>query len=293
MKKMKELFTRVLCIFPFEEKLYRQEGVPADYVGNPLADELPLGLSQAQARDQLFGGAKIGSKDRVVAFLPGSRPGELARHVPLLEKIVELVLPALRECHGGEARLHVLIPFADPEQYERWRPALRSATEAVRYHLVVGRSAECLVAADAGLIKSGTATLEAGVLGLPHAVFYRASGLTGWIFRNFIQKKGLLRRGQSYIGPVGLVNLFTGWCAGEALRVPEYLLKQASPENLGAALIRLLFDAGERSRQQRVLSELRHQVLGAKEGAETIQPSRRAAQKILDVAMGVSGRDIR
>jgi hypothetical protein len=71
------------------------------------------------------------------------------------------------------------------------------------------------------------------------------------------------------------------------------LLKQASPENLGAALIRLLFDAGERSRQQRVLSELRHQVLGAKEGAETIQPSRRAAQKILDVAMGVSGRDIR
>ena len=293
MKKMKALFERILCIFPFEEKLYREAGLQADYVGNPLVEELPLDLSREAARKLLLGDVQITDSDRVVAFLPGSRPGELSRHIPELRRAASLALSALRERLGQESRLLVLVPFANQVQCDEWAPGFREGDPAIEYHFFVGRSAECMVAADAGLIKSGTATLEAGVLGLPHAVFYKVSGMTAWIFRNFVQKKNFWSRTQAYQGPVGLVNLFTGWKPGDPLRVPEYLLEDATGERLGEALTGLLFDAEERARQSTALRELRTRVLGQSEvGSDDITsdrvagmtPSLQAARRILDLA---------
>jgi len=290
MKKMKTLFERILCIFPFEEKLYREAGLHADYVGNPLVEELPLDLSRVRARSLLLPDIQVTDSDRWVAFLPGSRPGELSRHIPELRQAASLALTSMRERLGQESRLVVLVPFASQAQCDEWSPRFREGDSGIQYHFFVGRSAECLVAADAGLIKSGTATLEAGVLGLPHAVFYKVSGMTAWVFRNFVQKKNFWSRTRAYQGPVGLVNLFTGWKPGDPLRVPEYLLEEANGERLGAALIDLLFDSEERARQQAALSELRSRVLGQSDGDITrgavagITPSLQAARRILDLA---------
>ena len=292
MKKMKALFERVLCIFPFEEQLYRDAGLQADYVGNPLVEELPLDLSRIRARESLLGDMRITDSDRVVAFLPGSRPGELSRHIPELRRAASIALAGLRERLGQESRLIVLVPFASQEQCDEWAPRFREGDPAIEYHFFAGRSAECMVAADAGLVKSGTATLEAGVLGLPHAVFYKVSGMTAWVFRNFVQKKNFWSRARAYQGPVGLVNLFTGWKPGDSLRVPEFLLEEATGDRLGPALLGLLFDDEQRARQQASLLELRSRVLGHSVGTDHITmgpdsrvtPSLQAARRILDLA---------
>jgi lipid-A-disaccharide synthase len=293
-KKMKSLFDRILCIFPFEEKLYRDAGLQADYIGNPLADELPLELTREAARGLLFPGSAIPpSHDRVVTLLPGSRPGELSRHIPALSEAIGIAAAALRSRNGPDARLHVLVPFASAEQRASW--SLRfddSGKSGAVYHFSVGNSALCMLAADAGLIKSGTATLEAGVLGLPHIVFYRPSPLTTWIFRNFVQKKGFFRRRAGFTGPVGLVNLFSGWKPGDVLRVPEVLAEEVTGARLGAELGRLLWDAHERERQLKVLSSLRDEVLGKRTEADfDLGPSQRAANLILDELMRTAAQE--
>lgn len=282
---LRDSFVKVLSIFPFEVPFYEKEKVPVVYVGNPLADELPLGLSRAHARTRL----KISSEAKVLVLMPGSRPSELKLHIKVMLDGANRAAALMRASGalGREERLTVLMPFpmtADfrsaSERVQVW--LAKAIGGATNFNLDVrvsqGDAAECLVAADAGLIKSGTSTLEAALLGCPHTIVYKTSWLTAWIF------KGLVR----YSGPVGLTNLVARSQAGEPLLVREVLLSEVRAETLSTEIVSLLTDGARRSRMCDGFAQIRDQLLGGPlvPGAPRPSPSRRAAREVLDVVYG-------
>lgn len=272
---LKKFFVQVLSILPFEEEFYRAHGVSVKYVGNPLVDELPLNLSKAEAR-KILG---LGQEELALVVMPGSRPAELKQHL-------ELMLDAsLRVAQGLQKHLKILLPIPLTASlqnvrsgFETWIEKSKKNGENPAKHLDVrisqGDAHSCLVAADAGMIKSGTSTLEAGLLGCPHVIIYKPSVLTGWIFSQFIR----------YSGAVGLVNLVAGGLGQkkEHFLFREILMDEATPEQIAGETISLLVDSERRERIKKALAILKRDVLGKKDGAgHPIEPSRAAALEIL------------
>lgn len=271
-KFLKEFFTRILCIFPFEEGFYEQLGISAKYVGNPLMDELPLQLTKAEAREQL----NVAKSDSVLVLMPGSRAFELKNH---LEVMLEAAGRAAGRLHFSN-RLKVLIPFPEamaprPIQAQIWdwyqaHPEFHGLFELCPSF---GNSAQCLLAADAALIKSGTSTLEAALLGCPHGVIYRSNRVTHWIVRYWAR----------YKGPVGLVNLIQGlksdaYDPKENL-VREILAEEVTVESLTEEICSLMSDEKKRNRMVEEFAKLRQKVAGS----EGLSPSIRAAREVLRV----------
>src|SRR5262249_36912840 len=151
---------RMLVIFPFEEAVYREAGVPVEFVGHPLVDSVrapadPRGVLQEIGLDP----------DRpLVALLPGSRPKEIALNLPPLLATVE----RLRR-ENPELRFAVAVaPSLEPGALER-------AFAGSGARLVQGRTPALLGSATLSLVASGTATVEAALVGAPMVVFYRVS----------------------------------------------------------------------------------------------------------------------
>ncbi len=275
--KMRELFRQVLCIFPFEEAIFTRLGMPVTFVGNPLVEELPMHLSKAEARLRL--GIDSASRRSVVLVMPGSRPSELKEHLDLMLEACEAAARAI-----GKEFL-VLCPFAltaDLGELEAklapWRAKRPGSMIEVRFSQ--GDAHEAMAAADAGLVKSGTSTLEAGLMSLPHAVVYRPSRTTEFIFKRFIR----------YAGPVGLVNL-VAHPDGPAGRAPylcrELLMDQATVENLSSELQTLLVDESTLARMREGFQALRARL---RVGPGAPAPSRRAAEQVLNIARAARGR---
>ncbi|MBT4519773.1 MAG: lipid-A-disaccharide synthase, partial [Halieaceae bacterium] len=156
----------MLCLFPFETDVYRQHGVPAEYVGHPLADEIPSYSDRDDARRAL----QLSQGGTLVALLPGSRASEVRLLAPLFletallmwrrDPNLSFIMPAASEaCHAQLLQLLVA------------RPGLPVT-------LVHGRSREAMAAADAVLLASGTATLEALLLKRPMVMAYRMAALS-------------------------------------------------------------------------------------------------------------------
>ena len=174
--KLKRLVTRAASILPFEEALLRSHGIDATFVGHPLLDRAQNLPSQAAARQRLG----LSADGEVLAVFPGSRRAELERHlVPFVATAQELV----RRRPG----LKVIVSVA---------PTVRIDAAACPFPLVHGSSFDVLRAATAGLLKSGTTTLEAAVAGLPHVIGYRTNPITYRIARRVIK-----------IPHIGLVNV--------------------------------------------------------------------------------------
>jgi lipid-A-disaccharide synthase len=287
LKKMKHLFARVLCIFPFEKEIYERAQIPVDYIGNPLTDELPMTLTREEARRQLgLDADRVQGDARVVVFLPGSRPSELRNHIPI-------AIQALRQVAQHGRALHVLVPFVSEEQLAQSRAWFETTQlPALRFHLRVGQSAACMRAADVGLIKSGTSTLEAGVLGLPHLVVYKPGPLSLFLFEVLIRRRWLPLRMRGYQGPVGLVNLFSGWKPGVPNRVPELFGAACTSEAIAFHLSEIMENTKTRAMQLEALRALTSLVFsgGTAQGAVAEQsPSRKAARIILDEAVRAGG----
>jgi lipid-A-disaccharide synthase len=260
--RIRALFNRVLCILPFEEEFYRRHDVSAKYVGNPLADELPLKTTRQEARAAL--GFLEGQ--RILLLMPGSRPSEMSAHlIPLLEA-------ARHVAERFEGKLHVLIPVPETTDLDSVETRVRLWSEATlseRLELRVsqGDAPLCMLAADAALIKSGTSTLEAGLLGCPHTVVYRPSWSTEWIFKNVVRHRG----------PVGLVNLALGWKEGEPGLVREILCGDMTVEALTDEAYSLFTDEPKLQRMRESFRRLREGVIDLNGQS----PSERAAQEVL------------
>lgn len=205
---------RVLCLFPMEPPIYARHGVDARFVGHPLADALPLEPDRGAARSALG----LPEAAPVLALLPGSRLGEIAR-------LGDIFLQAAARVRAAEPALRIVIPAATPS----CRAAIQALLEPSRglprdaITLLDGRAHEALIAADVVLLASGTATLEALLAKRAMVVGYRISALTHALVRGL----GLMKTDR-YSLPNAL--------AGEAV-VPELMQHDCTPDQLAAAVL--------------------------------------------------------
>lgn len=211
----------VLCLLPFEPPFYARHAVKAEFVGHPLADQVPLVPERSAARRAL----NIADDATVVALLPGSRRGEVSRLAPDF-------IAAAAALAAARPALQFIAPMANASVRELFEHALRSASGAP-VRVVDGQARLVLQAADAALVASGTASLEALLCDCPMVVAYRLSGVTAFLVRSL----RLVR-----LPYFSLPNLL----AGEAL-VPEFFQEQVSAGNLSGALAQQLDDAPRRA----------------------------------------------
>lgn len=240
----------VLCLLPFEPVFYAEHAVRAVYVGHPLADQIPLEPDRAAARRELG----LDATAAIVAVLPGSRLGEVRRLGPAFVSTVGWL-------RAHRADLEFIAPMATPAAAAGFTGA---AAAGVR--LLEGRARLALQAADAALVTSGTATLEALLCRCPMVVAYRTGALTAALLR-----LPRLVRVEHFAMP----NLL----AGERL-VPEHFQADANAQSLGLGVLRALDDADYRRRLLERFDAIHRQLRQG--GAE------RAAAAVLEL-IGVQG----
>jgi len=250
--KLRQKVDRILCLLPFEPVFFEQAGIPVSFVGHPVLESGADSGDAARFR-ALHG---LGEADRPVIVMPGSRRMEASRLLPVFGEALRMAgerLPGLRP----------VLPVA---------PIVAEAVRRVAPHwpvapiLVEGNEAKhdafaaVAQSGGAGLIKSGTSSLEMAVAGIPHVVAYRVNALTAAIVRRLVK-----------VPHASLVNLLA-----EREVVPERLQEACTPEALAEALLRPMLDpavaAAQRAGMAESLARLR-----APEGL----PSEAAAEAVL------------
>ena len=221
-KKVKKAADTVLCILPFEPKLYEEHGVNAVFVGHPKAHEAPEVVDTAGAR------ALLGIEaPEVVTVMPGSRQGEVQRLGGILAETMKIILKARPD-------VRFLIPVAAPKLKPLIVKQLEDANVALPFvQLLNGGAQGAMSAADVVVQASGTAVLEAALLRKPTVATYRVAWLTHFI----AIKLGLVK-----LTHYTLPNLLT-----EEPLVPEFMQRDARPDAIAEAVIALL-DNPERRR---------------------------------------------
>jgi lipid-A-disaccharide synthase len=248
-KLLRKYITRALTIFPFEEKFYRDRGVDAIFVGHPLA-ELPEPEIQ---RVQFARAHGLDAAKHWIALMPGSRRKEVLRNLPEM----------LRAAHLLGAEYQYVLPVASTLDPEWIRPQLQQPG------LLVAITADARAAlhhAHAGIIASGTATVEAAMMGTPFVMVYRVSPLTY-----------LLGRWRVKVPYFAMVNLI----AGEKV-VPELVQEDFTAENVVSQLRPVLLEGPSRAAMQEGLRRVKSVLRGTPGPAHIAQfPSDRAADIIL------------
>ncbi len=244
--KMARHVDKVLTLFPFEVPLYTAAGVEAEYVGHPVLDQVATLPTAAQAATALG----LDARRPVVALLPGSRVHEVQRLLPPMLAALQHIQQRLPQAQG-------VLPVA--------ATISRTLVEACRHSCPIpltvlpGQSQLALRAAHFAFVASGTATLEAGLIGTPLVVVYQVHWLTAWLARRVLQ-----------IPWIGLVNIV----AGEKL-APELLQHEVRPAAMAALALQCLENPQEEQRLRHSLCRLTT-ILGEAGGA------RRAAAAVWD-----------
>jgi len=234
-KKIKRAVSHMLVIFPFEEEIYRQAGVPVTYVGHPLAEMIPLQVDQGAARRTLG----LPETGRVVTVMPGSRMGELKYlSVPFAQ--------AVRLLAQRDPSLRFIAPMAGERQRASFTELLAKAGLAdVPIQLVDGQSHTTIAAADAVLVASGTATLEVALFKKPMVIAYKV-----------VEASWQIMRHMAYQPWIGLPNVLA-----REFVVPEFLQHAATPQALADAVWRQLEDVAGRARLEQRFTDMHHSLL--------------------------------
>ncbi len=222
LKKMHKLVDRMFVIFPFEEELYRQHDVNAEFVGHPLVEEIRAVKSKRAFFDEISFNPEI----TTIGLLPGSRHQEIERH---LEDMVEAVEILRRQYDEPLQFCLAVAPDRDPDEFTL-------ASEA-GITLVQERTYEVMQNSDIAVVSSGSATLELAYFGTPMVIIYKTSSLTWWL--------GNLLVDMPYIGLANIV--------AEKKVLPELLQSEASSTNIAVEVLKYLKDP---SYQKEVRSEL-------------------------------------
>jgi lipid-A-disaccharide synthase len=240
----------VLCLFPFESEFYATHGVRAQFVGHPLADQIPLHTDRAAAREALG----LASGATVIALLPGSRLGEVRR-------LGEDFLRAALWLQGQRPEVKFIAPMASLSVRNIFAMQLQRVAPGLQVLLFEGQAQQSIIAADAVLVASGTATLETLLIRRPMVAAYRFNALTAFLLRGM----GLVK-----VRHFSQPNLLTG----KSL-VPEFLQEAVNGKDLGRALLLQLDDAPGREVLAAQFLQVHQQLrVGAAD---------RAAQAILDL----------
>jgi len=221
----------VLCLLPFEKRFYDEHGMRAEFVGHPLADAIPMTGDRAGARRTL----DIEADAQVVALLPGSRRGEVAR-------LAGDFAATARWLAAQRPALKFIAPMASALSRDIFSQALLRQAPDVQVELIDGRAQTALTAADVVMVTSGTASLEAALCKRPMVVVYRLGAMSAWILRRLN-----LVKAKFFAQP----NLLA-----DRRVVGEYFQEEIVPESIGAELLMWLDDAERRSDLEREFSRI-------------------------------------
>lgn len=204
---------KMLVILPFEEEYYRQRGISAEFVGHPLVED----FSPSRNRKSFLSRLNLDPDRTTVALLPGSRRREVEYILPTLLRASQKILQA----RPAQFLVSVAPSVEMGIVHRLLARVLQEDSNALNFRLVASESRDLLANSDFGLVKSGTSTLEAALVGTPFLIVYKISPLS-WHLGNILIRSPFK----------GLVNLIA-----EEQIVPEYLQREATPEALaGAAL---------------------------------------------------------
>ncbi len=219
-RKLANNFDKLLCILPFEKRWWNGNvrGFPVEFVGHPIVGRHGNSDFKSEISDP-----------PVIALLPGSRRGELKKHLPLVRDA------AIRIAAAAPVAFHMLLP--DVKAAELAAPYVSSIPKC---EVVVGETADVLRKATLALSKTGTITLECALFGVPAITFYKTSPLTYWIGRQVVT-----------VPYLSMPNLL----ADEAV-FPEFVQDDATAGNLADAAMELLNDPKLREQRQAKLREI-------------------------------------
>jgi lipid-A-disaccharide synthase len=229
---------KMVVFFPFEVPLYQGAGVDVEWVGHPLLDIVKPALSKEVAFEK-FG---LDPQRRTIGLLPGSRIHELERLLPPLLASAHLLQEKISD-------LQFVIPLASGFTKETLSPWMRNCPVPVK--LIEGETYDVMNISELLIMASGTATLEAAILGKPMIIIYKISMLSSWIGRVMIR-----------VNHIGLVNLV----AGKGI-APELIQKEVNPERIAREALRLLKNPSLSQQMKEEMAEMR-QKLGSPGAAQ-------------------------
>jgi lipid-A-disaccharide synthase len=231
LKLVQQFVSKMLVIFPFEEDFYRERGVAVEFVGHPLAD-LPTPEISREDFARAYG---LDPEKRWTALLPGSRRGEVRLNLPEMMRAAELL----------GADYEFILPVASTLQQSFLEENVGPSRGRLRFTFVPAEQARAaMLHARASIVASGTATVEAALIGNPFVVVYRVSGLTYLIGKRLVK-----------VSHYAMVNLI----AGREI-VPELIQERFTAESVVEHLRPLLTDGHERQRMMDDLAQVRHKL---------------------------------
>lgn len=278
-KKIAQIVDRMAVLFPFEEEIYKKAGVACEFVGHPIFEEIEAILesmertdSQCRALSEKF--QNVGPEFRipfktatgldsdrpVLSLLPGSRPHELKRHLPLIIKIVKRFKND-PEIYSGK-NYQFCVPLSPNTDEGKYTPLLKSLLQE-GVIIRKGESVRVLAASDAAVVTSGTATLQTAFLEVPMVVVYKLSPLTYQLGKRIVKVK--------YIS---LVNILSGRRV-----VKELIQEKANTENIVKELKKILFKKDYREDMISAYRKIKKQFSGK-------NTSYRVAEIIMDMTSG-------
>lgn len=251
MRVVRRRFAQALCIFPFEKAFFGGAGVPTEFIGHPL-----VGAAQAtQTREEFCRQHNLDPAQPIVAILPGSRHAELAQHMPVIREACRLI--------QGQRPAQFVVAAAAHSNVSELQAGW---DDGVNVQVVENQTYNALAAADAAIVSSGTATVEAALLDAPTVVIYRVTPLTALLAKPLVRT--------SYFSMVNLI--------AERRVVPELIQEDFTPAKVAEEVLRLLNDPRAREEQRSGLAEVRKH-LGPPGAVD------RAADAIAALLSGVSG----
>ena len=209
LRKIAKAVDVMLCLFPFEKSFYTDHQIPAQFVGHPSADEIPLTIDKLAARKAL----DFSETATIIAILPGSRHNEI-------NYLGEVFLKTAQRCYEQNPKLIFVVAMLNKERERQFLQLAKQITPNLPLQLICGRSRQVMAAADVVLLASGTATLEAMLLKKPMIVAYKMSKLSYWMAKLLIK-----------VDYIALPNLLA-----KKQLVPEFIQKKANVENLSQAI---------------------------------------------------------
>ena len=247
-KKIKNVVDHMVVIFPFEVDFYKKSNVPVTFVGHPLLDSMTSGTSREKKKN-------LKGDSLIIGLLPGSRNGEVARLLPTMVKVADILseqLPSVR----------FAIPVASSVDRTMVEAIVEEGTTARPLILHDGLR-DVLDEAALVITASGTVTLEAAIAGTPMIIVYKVSPLSYWLGKRLIRVKH-----------IGMANLV----AGRPI-VPELIQHEASAEKIARRALHML-------RDEKALAEIRRQLRHVAQSLGTSGASKRAAEVAMNLLSG-------
>ena len=258
-KKIAKLVDRMAVLLPFEEKIYKDSGLPCEFVGHPILEEIEDYLAK---KDRGGYKATLGfdADKPLLALLPGSRPHELNKLLPLMVDVVRQFkndpeIPAAKNCQFCMP----LAPNTDEQKYSHYLDLLKQEGVVIRK----GDSVKALAASDMAVVASGTATLQTAFLEVPMVVVYKLSPLTYHLGKRIIKVKHIT-----------LANILSGREV-----VVELLQEKANAGEVIREIKKMMFDRNYRDEMVRAYRKIKEPFIGKK-----------ASERVAEMALEMTGK---